>query len=56
MRKGDAPIGPDGYPMEWHHVDRTPEGGKEAFTRSDHRLGDNYRKNHPKTPVDKKEK
>jgi hypothetical protein len=24
MKKGRAPIGPDGHPMELHHVDRTP--------------------------------
>ncbi len=27
MEKGRAPTGPDGHPMELHHVDRTPEGG-----------------------------
>src|SRR6185503_12986183 len=26
MENGRPPIGPDGHPMELHHVDRTPEG------------------------------
>jgi RHS repeat-associated protein len=47
MRKGLAPIGPDGHSMELHHVDRTPEGGVEPMSRTDHRLGGNYKKNHP---------
>ena len=47
MQKGSAPIGEDGYPMELHHVNRTPEGGVVPMTRTDHRLGDNYKLNHP---------
>jgi hypothetical protein len=47
MENGRAPIGSDGYPMELHHIDRTAEGGIEPMTRTDHRLGDNYNKNHP---------
>ncbi len=47
MKDGRAPIGPDGYPIELHHVDRTPEGGVTPMSRTDHRLGDNYKKNHP---------
>lgn len=46
MVKGRAPIGPDGYSMELHHVDRTPDGGLDAMSRTDHRLGENYKKNH----------
>jgi len=49
MKQGKAPIGPDGYPMELHHVNRTPEGGTKPMTRTDHRLGPNYKKNHPPT-------
>ncbi|TCV78217.1 RHS repeat-associated core domain-containing protein, partial [Sulfurirhabdus autotrophica] len=47
MNNGRAPTGPDGHPMELHHVDRTPEGGIQPMSRTDHRLGDNYKKNHP---------
>src|SRR5207249_1417171 len=47
MRNGRAPTGSDGYPIELHHVDRTAYGGLEPMTRTDHRLGDNYMKNHP---------
>jgi hypothetical protein len=46
MRQGKPPIGSDGYPMELHHVDKTMEGGIEPMTRTDHRLGENYKKNH----------
>ena len=47
MQKGRAPKGPDGHPMELHHVDRTPEGGLQPMSRTDHRLGGNFKKNHP---------
>jgi len=47
MRQGKPPIGSDGYPMELHHTDRTQAGGTEAMTRTEHRLGDNFKKNHP---------
>jgi RHS repeat-associated protein len=47
MNKGRAPIGSDGNPMELHHIDRTPEGGIKPMTRTDHRLGENYKLNHP---------
>jgi hypothetical protein len=47
MQRGRPATGPDGYPMELHHVDRTPEGGVVPMSRTDHRLGDNYKKNHP---------
>ena len=47
MEKGRPPIGTDGHPMELHHVDRTPEGGVKPMSRTEHRLGENYQKNHP---------
>ena len=47
MEKGKPPIGPDGHPIELHHVDRTPNGGLDPMTRTDHRLGGNFKKNHP---------
>jgi hypothetical protein len=57
MMKGKAPIGSDGYPMELHHKVMLARGGSNdidnliAMTRTDHRLGANYAKNHP--PVGK---
>ncbi len=54
MRQGKAPLGPDGRPIELHHKKPLSEGGTNDFDnlepmqRSDHREGDNYRKNHPK--------
>jgi len=47
MLGGKAPTGSDGYPMELHHVEGTPEGELEPMTRTDHRLGDNFLGNHP---------
>ncbi|MDP3931017.1 MAG: RHS repeat-associated core domain-containing protein, partial [Methylococcaceae bacterium] len=47
MENGKAPTGPDGHPMELHHKDRTMEGEIEPMSRTDHRLGENYKKNHP---------
>lgn len=47
MEKGRAPTGKDGYPIELHHVDQTPSGGVKPMSRTDHRLGENYKKNHP---------
>jgi RHS repeat-associated protein len=47
MRQGRAPIGPDGKPMELHHRDGTPRGPLDPMSRSDHRGGENYMKNHP---------
>lgn len=48
-KRGDAPIGDDGYPVELHHRGQTPDGPLDEMTRTDHRLGDNYAKNHPNT-------
>ena len=47
MRQGKAPIGRDGFSMELHHKDGTPNGPLAPMTRTDHRIGDNYSKNHP---------
>jgi RHS repeat-associated protein len=46
-RRGDAPIGIDGHPIEIHHVGQEPYGEAEEMTRTDHRLGPNYKTNHP---------
>jgi hypothetical protein len=48
---GRAPIGDDGHPVELHHTDQAA-GNKsplQEMTRTDHRLGDNFAKNHPNT-------
>jgi RHS repeat-associated protein len=56
MKKGEAPIGSDGFPMEIHHKTPLAEGGTNTMdnfdflTRTDHRLGPNYKKNHPNLP------
>ena len=56
MATGKAPIGADGYRMELHHRTALAEGGTNAFdnlepmTRTDHRLGSNYKGNHPNLP------
>ncbi|MSR27401.1 MAG: hypothetical protein EXS06_10390 [Planctomycetaceae bacterium] len=53
MRNGLAPIGKDGFPMEIHHQIPLAEGGTKLFsnfsflTRTLHRLGSNYKINHP---------
>jgi RHS repeat-associated protein len=46
MEKGRAPTGPDGHPMELHHKDQKPDE-VQPMSRTDHRLGENYKKNHP---------
>ena len=56
MRRGDAPVGSDGHPMEIHHKRPLSEGGANTWdnfefgTRSDHRIGPNFKKNHPNLP------
>jgi hypothetical protein len=53
MKLGKAPIGDDGYPMDIHHETMLSRGGTNdpdnliAMTRTQHRLGSNYAKNHP---------
>jgi hypothetical protein len=56
MKKGLAPLGDDGLSMEIHHIIPLAEGGTNAFsnfqflTRTLHRLGANYKLNHPNLP------
>jgi hypothetical protein len=56
MQEGKPPIGSDGYPMELLHKTPLAEGGTNSFrnlkplTRTEHRLGENYKKNHPNLP------
>lgn len=48
-KRGNAPIGSDDYPVELHHRGQKPDSLLDEMTRTDHRLGDNYKKNHPNT-------
>jgi hypothetical protein len=59
MSKGKAPMGKDGKPVELHHPGQ--EKGKVVdMTQTDHRGGDNFKKNHTNTgkepsKIDRKE-
>lgn len=46
---GKAPIGDDGHPMELHHEGQNPNGPVKEMTRTEHRLGENFKKNHENT-------
>ena len=48
-KRGRAPIGDDGHPVELHHRDQLPDSPLDEMTRTDHRLGENFRKNHSNT-------
>lgn len=48
-KRGNAPIGKDGHPVELHHRNQNPKGPLDEMTRTDHRLGDNFKKNHSNT-------
>jgi len=56
MRKALAPLCDNGFSMEIHHMIPLAEGGTNAFsnfqylTRTLHRLGANYKLNHPNLP------
>jgi len=53
-KRGDAPIGEDGKPVELHHREQgNPNSPVDEKTRADHREGDNYKKNHPNTNKEK---
>ncbi len=53
MQNGSPPIGVDGYPVELHHIVPLSRGGTNdpsnllPMTRTAHRLGKNFRLNHP---------
>ncbi len=47
--KGKAPIGADGYPRELHHSDPKANGPIHEMTRTEHRGGNNFKKNHSNT-------
>jgi len=48
-KRGRAPVGQDGHPVELHHQGQKAEGPLKEMTRTERRLGDNYTKNHPNT-------
>lgn len=48
-KRGRAPIGDDGYPVELHHHGQVQGGIVSEMTASDHRFGENFRKNHANT-------
>ncbi|NJL75159.1 MAG: hypothetical protein HC892_09110 [Saprospiraceae bacterium] len=52
-KRGNAPIGEDGHPIELHHRNQTSDGPIDEMTRQDHRGGENYKKNHSNTGQDK---
>ena len=49
MSQGKAPVGKDGKPVELHHEGQANNGPLKEMTRTDHRVGDNFKKNHPNT-------
>lgn len=48
-KRGNAPIGKDSHPVELHHRNQNPKGPLDEMTRTDHRLGDNFKKNYSNT-------
>jgi len=59
-KRGNAPTGEDGNPVELNHRNQEPDGPIDEMTRKDHREGENYKKNHPntgqsKSKIDRKE-
>jgi Pretoxin HINT domain/A nuclease of the HNH/ENDO VII superfamily with conserved LHH len=51
-KRGLAPTGNDGFPVELHHTEQTQDGAIAEMSRTDHRLGDNYARNHENTGGD----
>jgi RHS repeat-associated protein len=48
-KRGNAPTGKDGYPVELHHRHQTMDGPIDEMTRTAHRGKGNYSTNHPNT-------
>ncbi|HIF9111860.1 TPA: HNH/ENDO VII family nuclease [Photobacterium damselae] len=42
-------MGNDGHPVDLHHRNQKPEGSLDKMTRTDHKLRDNFKKNHTNT-------
>jgi len=49
IKDGKAPTGTDGHPVELHHDGQKADSPLKPMTRTDHRLGGNFKKNHPNT-------
>ncbi|WP_433958713.1 HNH/ENDO VII family nuclease [Cytobacillus horneckiae] len=48
VKRGNAPTSKkDGKPIEIHHNEQSPDGPFHEMHRTDHRLGENYKLNHP---------
>jgi RHS repeat-associated protein len=47
--RGKPPIGSDGFPMELHHAGQEADSELIEMTRTEHRLGENFKKNHANT-------
>jgi RHS repeat-associated protein len=48
-KRGDAPIGKDGKPVELLHRNQTPDSPLDEMTMTDHRGKGNFKKNHTNT-------
>jgi RHS repeat-associated protein len=48
-KRGKAPTGEDGYPVELHHEGQLDTSDLSEMTRTDHRLEGNFAKNHANT-------
>ena len=48
-KRGNAPTGSDGHPVELHHRDQTPNSPLDEMTRTEHRGARNFSKNHSNT-------
>jgi RHS repeat-associated protein len=46
-KRGNAPVGKDGHPVELHHPDQQNTDEREELSRTDHRGKGNFKKNHP---------
>jgi RHS repeat-associated protein len=48
-KRGNAPVGEDDHPVELHHDGQKADSPLQELTRTDHRGGDNFKKNHENT-------
>ncbi|WP_373987770.1 RHS repeat-associated core domain-containing protein [Duganella sp. BuS-21] len=51
--RGTAPIGADGYSIELHHITQEDDSPLIEMTRTNHRLGKNFKENHTNTGQEK---
>ena len=49
MQQGKAQVGKDGKPVELHHEGQQTNGQTREMTQTEHRGGENFKKNHPNT-------